>query len=326
MTLDASVPNFAILLSINYAMKYQKVYCEKSSVEKLAVEIDDQWQVLTHAGLTFFDLLNLSSDELEELDKEAISNHDACRPMLPFRPVAYRDFMLYERHAVDAARGFVKKYMANLLPIVTVYEKVFRKPFPKLKPKNRFYQYPIYYMGNHLNFISEGDQISIPAYSKELDYELELGVVITRPLKNASINEVNDAIGGFLILNDFSARDVQMDEMDSGFGPMKTKNFGSSISSVVIGKNSLLHKVDNLNVKVIINGKTIVESNTKNKTYSLQEAIAYASWEEQLHPGELFGSGTIPGCTGIENGVMLSKGDVITLEIEGIGSLTNKIE
>jgi len=144
-------------------------------------------------------------------------------------------------------------------------------------------------------------------------------------LKNASIDDVNDAIGGFLILNDFSARDIQIDEMDSGFGPMKTKNFGSSISSVVVSKDELINQFDNLNVKVIINGKTIIESNTKGKKYSFQEAIAYASWEEQLYPGELFGSGTIPGCTGIENGVMLNKGDTITLEIEGIGSLTNKI-
>lgn len=116
--------------------------------------------------------------------------------------------MLYEKHAIDAAIGFVRKYMSNLLPFVTTYERIFRKPFPKLKPKKRFYQHPIYYMGNHLNFISEGDSIAIPAYTKEMDYELELGAIIKKPLKNASIEEVNDAIGGFLILNDFSARDV----------------------------------------------------------------------------------------------------------------------
>ena len=306
-------------------MKYQQVYNKKTAAEKFAIEINGQWQILTNAELTFFDLLNLSSDKLDELEKEII-NPDSYQSIIPFKPTAYRDFMLYEKHAIDAARGFVKKYMSNLLPIVKTYEKIFRKPFPKLKPKKRFYQHPIYYMGNHLNFFSEGDSIGIPSYTKELDYELELGVVITKPLKNASIEEVNDAIGGFLILNDFSARDVQLDEMDSGFGPMKTKNFGSSISSIVTGKDELINRIDNLNVKVIINGKTIVESNTKGKFYSLQEAIVYASWEEQLHPGELFASGTIPGCTGIENGVMLNKGDSITLEIEGIGSLTNKID
>ena len=180
-------------------------------------------------------------------------------------------------------------------------------------------------MGNHLNFISNNDSISIPSYTKELDYELELAAVITKPIKNASIAEVNDAIGGYLILNDFSARDVQLDEMESGFGPMKTKNFGSAISAIVVGKEAFNNLVDDLKVKVIINSETIVESSTKGKLYSFQEAIAYASWEEQLHAGEIFGSGTIPACTGIENGVMLKRGDTITLEVEGIGQLTNKI-
>jgi len=306
-------------------LKYLKLYHKKTKAIKHALQVEDQWEIVIDDKITFIELLNLSSSELAKIDKKTINNLDAYKAIRPFKPEAYRDFMLYEKHAIDAARGFVKKYMPHLLPIVTTYEKVFGKPFPKLKPKKRFYKHPIYYMGNHLNFISNGDTIDIPSYTKEMDYELELGVVITKPLKNASIEEVNDAIGGFVILNDFSARDVQLDEMDSGFGPMKTKNFGSSISSVVIGKDELIDKIDDLNVKVIINTKTIIESNTQGKLYSLQEAIAYASWEEQLHPGELFGSGTIPGCTGIENGVMLEKGDSITLEIEGIGSLTNKI-
>lgn len=307
-------------------MRYKKLYDTNTTIEKYAVEIHGKWQLLSNADLTFIEVLNLSPNALDQLDKEIIHTVDAFQQRIPFKPVAYRDFMLYEKHAIDAARGFVKKYMAHLLPIVTTYEKIFRKPFPKLKPKKRFYQHPIYYMGNHLNFISDGDSIEIPSYTKEMDYELELAAVITKPLKNATIDEVSDAIGGFLILNDFSARDVQLDEMESGFGPMKTKNFGSSISATITSKEALIHKIDDLAVKVIINGKTIVESNTKDKTYSFQEAIAYASWEEQLHPGELFGSGTIPGCTGIENGIMLNKGDTIRLEIEGIGSLTNTIQ
>ena len=106
---------------------------------------------------------------------------------------------------------------------------------------------------------------------------------------------------------------------------MKTKNFGSAISAVIVSKDALIDRLDNLKVNVIINDKTIVESNTSGKRYSFQEAIAYASWEEQLHPGELFGSGTIPTCTGIENGVMLNQGDTITLEVEGIGQLTNTV-
>ena len=148
---------------------------------------------------------------------------------------------------------------------------------------------------------------------------------VMKNLKNASPAEVSEAIGGFMILNDFSARDVQMDEMESGFGPMKTKNFGSAISSVVVSAREILPKLEDLSCKVMVNEELISEGITRGMKYSIQEAIAYASMEEQLHPGEIFGSGTIPGCTGIENGRMLTKGDRITLVVEGIGELTNTV-
>lgn len=291
---------------------------DKANRPIILVEKNGTWEKVTTEGslLDLMDKEEISSTKFEE---------EYVREILPFHPTAYRDFMLYEKHAIDAARGFVKKYMTNAFPLVNAYEKIFRKPFPKLRPKRRYYQYPIYYMGNHLNFITHGDRIAIPCYTRELDYELELAAVITKPLKNASLDEVNEAIGGFVILNDFSARDVQLGEIETGFGPMKTKNFGSAISSIVVSKDQLLPKLEELSVQVRINNKVIANGNTQGKLFSFQEAIAYASWEEQLHPGELFGSGTIPGCAGIENGVMLKKGDTITLEVEGLGQLANNI-
>jgi len=298
-------------------MKLKKVL-DKANNPIILVEENNTWRKVA-TELSILELLNIKEVNSTKLEEEYF------KETLPFQPTAYRDFMLYEKHAIDAARGFVKKYMSNLFPIVNTYETIFRKPFPKLKPKKRYYKHPIYYMGNHLNFITHNASIAIPSYTKELDYELELAAVITKPLKNATVEEVNEAIGGFLILNDFSARDVQLDEMESGFGPMKTKNFGSAISSIVVSKDELISNIENLTVQVFINDNKVIEANTKGKFYSFQEAIAYASWEEQLHPGELFGSGTIPGCTGIENGVLLKKGDTITLEVEGIGQLTNNV-
>lgn len=301
-------------------MKFKRVV-DHTNKPIILVEKNDQWKKVAtqHSLLELLQMETIDTTALDEI------NEMNLRELIPFQPSAYRDFMLYEKHAIDAARGFVKKYMSGIFPVVSAYEKIFRKPFPKLKPKKRFYQHPIYYMGNHLNFLSNQDSIAIPSYTKELDYELELAAVITKPLKNASINEVNEAIGGFVILNDFSARDVQLDEMECGFGPMKTKNFGSAISATITRKEELINRIDDLVVRVFINDQLVVEGNTQGKYYSFQEAIAYASWEEQLHPGELFGSGTIPGCTGIENGIMLKKGDNITLEIEGIGQLSNHI-
>ncbi len=303
-------------------MKFKKVIDSTGTLHP-AVKLDGSWKIIE----TDAPLLHFLGKDRSEISQNNLSDFDSSKfkAVLPFRPMAYRDFMLYEQHAIDAARGFVKKYMPKLLPVVRIYERILGPPFPKLKPGKRYYQHPIYYLGNHLNFITHGDSISIPAYSKELDYELEIGAIITKPLKNARVEEVNQAIGGFVILNDFSARDVQLSEIRSGFGPMKAKNFGTAMSSVIVNRDELIDRLEDLKVKVTINGKEIVKSSTKGKKYSFAEAIAYASWEEQLHPGEIFGSGTVTGCAGIENGHLLNQGDQIKFEVEGIGELENHI-
>ncbi|MCP4413187.1 MAG: fumarylacetoacetate hydrolase family protein [Gammaproteobacteria bacterium] len=267
----------------------------------------------------FNEAINRQSHKLEIIDLAS------CEAELPFQPLSYRDFMLYEEHYIEAKRGFVSKYIPNLLPLINIYERVANKTFPKLKPEKRWYEYPIYYLGNHLTFIKNGSAVDIPPYSKELDYELELGVVISKPLYNATAEEAQEAMGGFVVFNDFSARDVQADEMKCGFGPMKSKNFANSISSVVVSADKILPIIDKLKVQVYINDELIMQNTTSNMYYSLAEAIAYASWQEQLYPGEFFGSGTIPGCTGIENGQMLNSGDIIRLEIIEIGKLENTV-
>ncbi len=260
----------------------------------------------------------------KESSLELVDNSLADR-MMPFQPKAYRDFMLYEKHCIDASRGFVKKYLPRLMPVIGAYERVSGRPFPKLKPKKRWYKHPIYYLGNHLNFVTDGDPVTIPSYTRELDYELELGVIICAPLKNASPGEAEKAMGGFVVFNDFSARDVQMEEMNSGFGPMKAKNFANAISNIVVSADEVLPMIDDLQVTVSINNAKIARGNTAGMHYSLAEAIAYASWEEQLYPGEFFGSGTVPGCSGMENGSLLTSGDSIRLEIKGVGVLENSV-
>jgi 2-keto-4-pentenoate hydratase/2-oxohepta-3-ene-1,7-dioic acid hydratase in catechol pathway len=263
---------------------------------------------------------HLAKKSIVPIDLESIQKY-----LIPFKPKAYRDFMLFEQHAIDAARGFVKKYLPHLLPAIEQYEVENGEISQQLKPKQRWYDYPIYYLGNHLNFISDGDNVHIPTYTQELDYELELGVVICKPLRNACPEEAEKAIGGFTVFNDFSARDVQLSEMEAGFGPMKSKNFVNSISNVVVSADEILPIINDLQVSVTINGKKIAENTTTGMYHSITEAIAYASWEEQLHPGEFFGSGTVPRCTGIENGRFLKAGDIIELEILEIGTLKNQV-
>lgn len=245
--------------------------------------------------------------------------------LLPFEPRSFRDFMLYEAHAVDAARGFVRRCMPAVARVVAAYEAVTRRTFPKLKPHALWYRQPIYYMGNHLTFAGDTDDIAMPPYTQALDYELELGFVLARPLCDADPATAEAAIGGFVVLDDFSARDVQLGEMNSGFGPQKAKHFRSAMSAIVVSADEILPRWRTLQGSVHLNGELIAECTTRGARWSLGEVLAHASRGEQLFPGELFGTGTLPGGSGIEYGRLLERGDTIALAIDGIGTLTNRI-
>jgi len=245
--------------------------------------------------------------------------------VIPFAPRSFRDFMLYETHAIDAARGFVRRFMPQAARVVGAYETLTGRTFPKLKPHALWYRQPIYYMGNHLTIATDGDDIAIPSYTRALDYELELGVVLAQPLRDADPQTAQAAIGGFVVLNDFSARDVQAQEMASGFGPQKAKHFASAISKVVVTADEILPLWRDLKGSVRLNGALLAQPTTAGAKWSLGEIVAHASRGEQLHAGELFGSGTLPGGSGIETGRLLEAGDTIEIAIEGIGTLSNTI-
>lgn len=244
---------------------------------------------------------------------------------LPFAPQSFRDFMLYERHAIDAARGFVRRFMPRVWPIVRAYEAVLGPPFPLLKPHRLWYRQPIYYMGNHLAFAGDGEAIAVPSYTKALDYELELGFVLARALFNATPEEAEAAIGGFVVVNDFSARDVQHAEMRSGFGPQKAKHFCNGLSAVVVSADEILPRWRALKGFVRINGRLVAEPSSAGPRWSLGEALAHVSRAERLYPGELFATGTLPGGSGIETGRLLAAGDIIEIGIDGIGTLRSRI-
>ena len=279
--------------------------------------------------LDLLKVLKLDSKRLVQLqtklDKLKPIKDEVAKPVLPFSPASFRDFMLYEKHVIDASRGYTKRFMPGAFPITQFVEKLTGKPFKKFRPHPLWYQQPIYYLSNHLNFGVSEDDIAWPSYTKALDYELELGAVITKPLFNATADEALAAIGGFVVLNDVSARDIQKTEMDSGFGPQKAKHFFSTISTVVATADDILPYIDDLDASVSINGAEVAQCHSGGMKFSFGEAIAFASKDEQLHAGEFFGSGTLPGGGGMENGHWLKPGDKITLKIDRIGEVTNMI-
>ena len=113
-----------------------------------------------------------------------------------------------------------------------------------------------------------GTRVTTPAYAHDVDYELELGFVIGRPLRDATPAEAAAAISGYVVLNDLSARDVQIAEMRSGFGPQKAKHFASSMSDTVVAATSDIDPAA-LEAEVKINGVTVTRSSTRGMQYSL---------------------------------------------------------
>ena len=305
------------------------IWVRLSAVEKLD-DISRKFNVKNSLATSVLSTLELGQDGWQMLSEQV----DACsieniesEPVvtLPFQPLSFRDFLLFEQHFIDASRGFVKRLLPKKYRITVLYETITGKTFPKFKPSSLWYEQPLYYFGNHLNFVTSGNDIHTPAYTQALDYELELGAILAKPLLNATPEEANKAIGGYVVLNDLSARDVQMAEMRSGFGPQKAKHFLNAMSQIVVTADEVNDRIDRLQASVTIDGINRANCTTSNMQYSLGEAIAYASKNEQLHPGELFGSGTLPGGSGMENGHWLRSGDILTLRIDGVGELTNRI-
>lgn len=245
--------------------------------------------------------------------------------LLPFQPASFRDFMLYEQHVLNASRGLVRRFHPGQYRLVETVEALTRRTFPLLKPKPLFYAQPMYYMSNAMTVIPSGTPIAAPSYSNALDYELEIGFVLARGLFNATPAEALDAIGAFVVLNDWTARDVQRAEMGSGFGPQKAKHFASSLSEVAVTADDILPRIDALHGTVSINGSVVSTVSSAGMQHSLGDVLAHASRSEHLRPGELFGTGTLPGGSGMETGHWLRPGDTLELTIDGIGHIEHTV-
>ena len=245
--------------------------------------------------------------------------------LLPFQPKSFRDCTLFEKHWIQSSRGYARRFLPGAYKITSWYEKLIGKPFPAFKPHKLAYQEPIYYFGNHMNFVTTGSEVKFPSYSRALDYELELGVVLKGSLFNTSPQESLAAIGGLVVINDWSARDVQREEMRSGFGPQKSKHFLSAMSHEMVTYDDRSTSIDDLTGRVKINGNVVAETNTQGMMHSIGEVLSHLSKDEHLHPGELIATGTLPNGTAMENGNWVKVGDEIQLEIDGVGQLVQKI-
>jgi 2-keto-4-pentenoate hydratase/2-oxohepta-3-ene-1,7-dioic acid hydratase in catechol pathway len=188
-----------------------------------------------------------------------------------------------------------------------------------------WYTTPAYYKGMPDTVIGPEAEIPWPAYTDKLDHELELAAVIGRPGRDIPRERALEHVFGWTIWNDLSARDVQARELRLGLGPAKGKDWdGSNVLGPCIVTADELDASD-LRMTVRVNGEVWGEDTSAHMHHGFADLIAYSSLAQTLYPGEVLGSGTAAGGSGLELDRWLKEGDVLELEIEGIGVLRNRV-
>jgi len=224
------------------------------------------------------------------------------RLLAPLRPRSLRDFLAFEEHMKAALSRLGRDIPAE------------------------WYEVPAYYKGMPDTVIGPEVEIPWPAWTDRLDHELELAAVMgPDPVRDLTPETAGAAVFGWTIWNDLSARDVQARELPIGMGPGKAKDWdGSNVLGPCIVTADELDASD-LRMTVRVNGETWGEASSAAMHHGFGDLIAYASRSQTLYPGEVIGSGTAPGGSGIELDRWLAPGDVIELDVEGIGVLRNTI-
>jgi len=212
-----------------------------------------------------------------------------------------------------------------------------------------FDQFPVFYFSNHNAITGPGELEFMPDHFDKLDFELEVAIVIGKEGRNIKAEEADEYIAGFMILNDFSGRTLQMQEMKLNLGPAKGKDFCSSLGPVFVTPDELeervvepkeghIGKCYDLEMRAYVKGRKVSEGNMADMHWTFAEIIERCSYGVELLPGDVIGSGTVgTGCFLELNGTAkrmdknhkeqwLKPGDTIRLEVEGLGNLENTLK
>ena len=226
------------------------------------------------------------------------------------QPPTVRDYIVYEEHATSQGTRQID-------PV--------------------WYRMPVFYFSNPLVIYGPDEDVPYPAASEQLDYELEIGCIVGRAGTNVPASEALQYVAGFCIFNDWSARDLQFDEMTFGLGPAKGKDSASSIGPWVVTTDEMMPHIKDgrldLKCHVRVNGDDwLRDGETVNAWYSWGEIIQRAAKDSRIAPGDVIGSGTVGGGSvresirkGYEASRWLEPGDTVELEVENIGVLRNTL-
>ena len=224
-----------------------------------------------------------------------------ARLLSPLRPRSMRDFLAFEGHLKNAFRRL-------------------GRPIP-----DEWYEVPAFYRGMPDTVIGPGEIVPYPPYTEKLDHELELAAIIGRRGRDVPREEADSYVFGYTIWNDLSARDVQTRELPVGMGPGKAKDWDGAnvLGPCIVTPDEI--DLERARMRVRVNGEQWGEDTPASMHHSFADMVAYVSRDQTLYPGEVLGSGTAAGGSGLELDRWLGEGDVVELDIAGIGVLRNRI-
>jgi fumarylacetoacetate (FAA) hydrolase len=314
--------------------------------------------------------LNEGRDQLAFLVDGYVFDCDFVHPELPSGMnmfLHYWDDMFPIAQQVDAAlkAGKISKEQGTPLANASLLAPV---PFPascrdgyafrqhvaaarrnrKVEMIPEFDQFPIFYFTNHHSIQGPGEIRCMPDHFQKLDFELEAAIVVCKQGKNIPAEEADQYIGGLMIMNDMSARRLQMEEMLLSLGPAKGKDFATAIGPCLVTLDELTPfetapkpghtgKSWNLTMTCKVNGVEVSRGNLGDMDWTFAEILERCAYGTDIHPGDVIGSGTVgSGCFLELNGTgklnnpdyteqWLQPGDLVEMEIENIGVLTNTI-
>lgn len=230
-------------------------------------------------------------------------------PLPPVRTI--RDFYAFEQHVLTCRR----QRGLGMVP--------------------QWYEVPVFYFSNPHSVIGHGDEVVPPQETRELDFELEIAAVVGHEARDLPADDrALDCLLGFTIYDDFSARDLQRQEMAVGLGPAKGKDFANALGPAVVPFERLADRYADgrlrLRMEAAVNGRVVSRGDAGTMHWTWPQLLAHASRDATLYPGDVLGSGTVGGgCIlelGPENvGGWLAPGDVVTLSVERLGVLENRI-
>lgn len=282
--------------------------------------------------LNFLELGEKGMTLLKSCEEKLIENSDSFQSVEDYqllapvpRPTSCRDGYAFRQHVATARRN----RGLGMIP--------------------EFDQYPIFYFTNHNAIFGPGEISLMPDHFRQLDFELEVAVVIGKKGRNIRAEEADQYIAGYTIMNDLSARTLQMEEMLLNLGPAKGKDFATTIGPWLVTREELesyrtttkenhTGEQYNMSMTCIVNGVQVSAGNMNQMDWTFAEIIERASYGVDVYPGDVIGSGTVgTGCFLELNGTAklnnpdaipqwLQTGDVVALQVEGLGELTNTIK